>query len=202
MCDSQIKIIVGLGNPGGQYEKTRHNVGFDVVDELAEKFFVNVAKKKFSSLIGEAGYKDKKLILVKPQQFMNLSGQAVATIKGFYKVDLKDIIVVSDDMALEVGMIRIRAKGSAGGHNGLKDIIEKLSSNEFARIRIGIGQSRSPQSRGYVLGKIPKHQADLICQAKEDACQAVIEWLDKDINSAMNRFNKKVTNGKAEQVEQ
>ncbi len=202
MCESQIKIIVGLGNPGGQYEKTRHNVGFDVVDELAEKFFVNVTRKKFSSLIGETGYKDKKLILVKPQQYMNLSGQALATIKGFYKVDLKDIIVISDDMALEVGMIRIRAKGSAGGHNGLKDIIEKLSSNEFGRIRIGIGRSRSPQSIGHVLGRIPKDQADLICQAKQDACQAVFEWLDKDINSAMNRFNKKVSNGQAEEVEQ
>ena len=121
---SDIKLIVGLGNPGKEYDNTRHNVGFEVIDELAKRLFVDVKQKKFGSLFAQTEFEGKKLILLKPQTYMNRSGQAVATAKGFYKLDDADILVVVDDTALEPGVIRVRAKGSAGGHNGLRDIIQ------------------------------------------------------------------------------
>jgi PTH1 family peptidyl-tRNA hydrolase len=188
---SDIRVIIGLGNPGKEYADTRHNVGFKTVDLLAQKLAVELNQKKFSSIFGQTEFEGKKLILLKPQDYMNLSGQAVSAIKGFYKIEDSDLMVVTDDMAIEPGVIRVRAQGSAGGHNGLKDIIQKLGSDQFPRLRIGIGKSDLPDSRDYVLGKIPTSHNQLLQDAMENACQALICWLKENIDSVMNRFNVK-----------
>jgi PTH1 family peptidyl-tRNA hydrolase len=146
-----MKMIVGLGNPGEEYTDTRHNTGFKVIDLLAEALGIDVRKKKFGSRFGMGELANEKLILLKPWQFMNLSGQAVATATGFYRLEANNLLVVTDDMDLETGRIRLRPKGSAGGHNGLADIIDKLGTNDFARCRIGIGRSERQEAVDYVL---------------------------------------------------
>jgi PTH1 family peptidyl-tRNA hydrolase len=188
---SDIRVIIGLGNPGKEYADTRHNVGFKTVDLLAQKLAVELNQKKFSSIFGQTEFEGKKLILLKPQEYMNRSGQAVSAIKGFYKIEDSDLMVVTDDMAIEPGVIRVRAQGSAGGHNGLKDIIQKLGSDQFPRLRIGIGKSDLPDSKDYVLGKIPTSHNQLLQDAIENASQALICWLRENIDSVMNRFNVK-----------
>ena len=191
-------LIAGLGNPGKEYAGTRHNIGFEVIDLLAEKIGAESGKKKFGSLISEAEFEGKKLILLKPQEYMNCSGQAIATVKGFYKIYEPNIMVAVDDMAIEPSMIRIRAKGSAGGHNGLADIIEKLGTDEFARIRIGIGQAPHQNWRNYVLGKFTPQESEIMAQVKIKTCEAIFCWLRDGIESAMNRFNVK-NNGKSKE---
>lgn len=186
-----IVLIAGLGNPGKEYEGTRHNIGFEVIDLLAEKLAVKVNKRKFGSEFAETDYQNKKLILLKPQEYMNCSGQAIAAVKGFYKIQTQDVMVIVDDMAIEPSMIRIRQKGSAGGHNGLLDIIEKLSSNEFPRIRIGVGKAPSPNWRNYVLGKFTNQERQIMDVVKQQSVDAVFCWLNEGIESAMNRFNVK-----------
>jgi PTH1 family peptidyl-tRNA hydrolase len=187
-----MKMIVGLGNPGSEYDGTRHNIGFDVVELLAESLGIKVKKRKFGARFGEVEFEDKKLILLKPQQYMNRSGQAVATATGFYKMPIPDMLVITDDMALETGRIRLRAKGSAGGHNGLKDIIEKLGTDSFARLRVGIGQPEYTQAYDYVLSKIPREQKEIMAEAVERAKNACLCWLRNGIESAMNEYNKTV----------
>ncbi len=186
---AEIRMVVGLGNPGSEYVGTRHNMGFKVIDRLGEKLCVDVGKKKFASRFGQCQLGDKKLILLKPQQFMNRSGQAVATAVGFYKLSLCDLLVISDEMALEPGTIRLRAKGSAGGHNGLTDIIAKLGTNEFARLRVGIGQSGMIDSADYVLGLPSKDDNQLLDEAISRAAEVVKFWVESGIEAAMNEFN-------------
>ncbi len=185
-----MKIVVGLGNPGDEYIDTRHNTGFKVIDSLAEAFEIEVRKRKFGARFGSGEFADKKLILLKPWQFMNRSGQAVATAVGFYKLDAGDLLVVTDDMDLEPGRIRIRAKGSAGGHNGLTDIIEKLGTNEFARCRIGIGRSGEEDAVEHVLNKPTKAEEPLLVEAIERARKAVLCWIEYGIEKTMNEFNR------------
>lgn len=191
-----MKIIVGLGNPGKEYEGTRHNVGFDVIDVLAGKLNIDVKRRKFAARFGEGEIDNDKLILLKPWTFMNRSGEAVAAAAGFYKLGPESLLVVTDDMALEPGRIRLRAKGSAGGHNGLKDIIEELGSEDFARLRVGIGSARqqaeynSPSARDYVLGRFEKQEKKILDDAVERAAQAVMCWIQKGIDAAMNEYNK------------
>jgi PTH1 family peptidyl-tRNA hydrolase len=184
-----IKLIVGLGNPGQTYEQTRHNTGFKVIDSLAEVLKIDVRKKKFGARYGLGEWAGKKLILLKPWQFMNRSGQAVATASGFYKLDASDLLVVTDDMDIEPGRIRFRSKGSAGGHNGLADIIDKLGTNEFARCRIGIGRSDNADAVDYVLNAPPKNQMLLLADAIERARDGALCWIEFGINPAMNKFN-------------
>ncbi len=186
---AEIKMIAGLGNPGSEYAKTRHNIGFMVIDRLAEMLGADVKKRKFGARFGETSFEGEKLILVKPWNYMNRSGQAVATAGGFYKLNLEDILVVTDDMALEPGRIRIRAKGSAGGHNGLKDIIQKLGSENFARLRVGIGEPEYAEAYDYVLSKMSKEQQQVIADAIERACQVIFCWLREGVDAAMNKFN-------------
>jgi len=186
---SEVRLIVGLGNPGEEYVNTRHNIGFEVIDLLAEMFGVKVKKKKFGGRFGELLFEDKKLILLKPESYMNRSGQVVATAFGFYKLEPSDILVITDDMALEPGVIRLRRKGSAGGHNGLADIIEKFGSEEFNRLRIGIGKSEWANDIDYVLGQINAEQRPLIDEAVSNAKKAVISWVKSGIDETMNRFN-------------
>ncbi|HUU19245.1 MAG TPA: aminoacyl-tRNA hydrolase [Sedimentisphaerales bacterium] len=185
-----MKIVVGLGNPGDEYIDTRHNTGFKVIDSLAEALEIEVRKRKFGARFASGEFSDKKLILLKPWQFMNRSGQAVATAMGFYKLDAGDLLVVTDDMDLEPGRIRIRAKGSAGGHNGLADIIEKLGTNEFARCRIGIGQSGREDSVDYVLDKPTTAEKPLLAGAIEKARAAVLYWIEYGTEKTMNEFNR------------
>jgi peptidyl-tRNA hydrolase, PTH1 family len=185
----EIRMIVGLGNPGSEYDGTRHNMGFEVIDLLAETFGETVKKKKFGALMGEAERDGKKLILLKPQEFMNLSGQAVATAAGFYKVPPSGILIVADDMALEPGRLRIRASGSAGGHNGLSDIIEKLCTIDVARLRIGIGKAPGPQWRDWVLTRPSAADRKLMDAAVARGRDAALCWIDKGVAAAMNTFN-------------
>jgi PTH1 family peptidyl-tRNA hydrolase len=184
-----MRMIVGLGNPGDEYFNTRHNTGFKVIDSLAQELGIDVRKRKFGSRFGLGEFAGNKLILLKPWQFMNRSGQAVATAAGFYKLNIGELIVVTDDMDLEPGMIRLRYKGSAGGHNGLADIIEKLGTNEFARCRVGIGRSVEADTVGYVLDKPKENEKPLLAAAMERARNAVLCWIEYGIEKAMNKFN-------------
>ena len=186
-----MRMIIGLGNPGKVYAGTRHNVGFDVIDLLARRLGAEVKKKKFGGLVGQVGFEDKKLILLKPLTYMNNSGQVTATAKGFFKIDTDAILVITDDMALEPGTIRIRAKGSAGSHNGLGDIIEKLGGGEFARLRVGIGKSDREVGSDYVLAKPGTADAELIAKACERAAEAALVWATAGVQKAMNEFNAK-----------
>ncbi len=182
-------MIAGLGNPGREYVNTRHNVGFQVIDSLAELLKVEVKKRKFGARFGLADFADKKVILLKPWQYMNRSGQAVATAAGFYKLAVRDLLVVLDDMALEPGRIRIRAKGSAGGHNGLADIIEKLGTDNIGRLRIGIGQSGNENAVDFVLDRPNESERLLLNEAVEMAREAVLCWIEHGFEATMNRYN-------------
>jgi PTH1 family peptidyl-tRNA hydrolase len=185
-------MVVGLGNPGSEYVDTRHNTGFKVIDAIAKTLDLEVKQRKFGARFGIGEFSDKKLILLKPWNFMNRSGQAVATAVGFYKLALSDLLVVTDDLALDPGRIRLRSKGSAGGHNGLADIIEKLGTIEFARCRVGIGTPGEEVWQNqidYVLGKPAEKQKHLLAEAIEKAKDAVLCWVESNIETAMNRFN-------------
>jgi len=184
-----MKMIVGLGNPGAEYADTRHNTGFKVVDLLAATLATEIKKRKFGARYGVGEFLGQKLILLKPWQFMNRSGQAVATAMGFYRVAPGELLVVTDDLNLEPGRIRIRARGSAGGHNGLADIIEKLGTSEFARLRVGIGASGFEDTVAYVLGRPSPQERPLLEAAVERAGQAALCWAEYGIETAMNRFN-------------
>lgn len=186
---SDVLMIVGLGNPGKEYERTRHNVGFDVVDAFARQYGIEVKKKKFGGLVGDGMVGEKKVLLVKPQNYMNLSGQVVATAVGFYRLSIDNLIVVTDDMALEPGRIRLRAKGSAGGHNGLSDIKNKLGTPDYARLRVGIGRSEYIIARDYVLGRPTADEKELIAEAVNRSKEALFCWINEGIGPAMNKYN-------------
>jgi PTH1 family peptidyl-tRNA hydrolase len=185
----ELSIIVGLGNPGSEHAGTRHNIGFEVVDMLAEFLGASVKKKKFGALLGDAEHRNKKLILMKPQEFMNRSGQVVVTVAGFYKIAPANILVIADDMALEPGKIRVRASGSAGGHNGLADIIQKLGTTELARVRVGIGRAPGPGWRDWVLTRPSPQDRKLLDTAVLKARDAALCWIEKGTMAAMNGFN-------------
>ncbi len=186
-----MKIVVGLGNPGSEYIQTRHNTGFQVIDSLAELLNIEVKKRKFGARLGSGEFAGKKLILLKPWRFMNLSGQVVATAVGFYKLRLENLIIITDDLALEPGVIRLRAGGSAGGHNGLADIIEKLGTNGFARCRLGIGRNDESgrDQVDYVLGRPTRDQKAMLDLAIPKARDAVLCWIEYGIEKAMNKYN-------------
>lgn len=184
-----MRMVVGLGNPGDEYVDTRHNTGFKVIDSLAAALKIDVRKKKFAARFGAGEFADKKLILLKPWQFMNRSGQAVATAVGFYKLAFCDLLVVTDDLSLNPGRIRIRSGGSAGGHNGLVDIVEKLGADRFPRLRIGIGDSGRQDAAAYVLKRPRPAQRPLLENAIQQAREAVLCWIEHGIGKAMNEFN-------------
>jgi PTH1 family peptidyl-tRNA hydrolase len=185
----ETKIVVGLGNPGKEYVDTRHNIGFRVIDSLAEALKIDVRKKRFGACLGSGEFADKKLILLRPMRYMNCSGQVVATATGFYKVALSNLLVVLDDMALSPGKIRLRMKGSAGGHNGLADVIEKLGTENISRLRIGIGQSNEKDAYDYVLSKPIEADRPLLEKAITKARDAALCWVEYGIRATMNKFN-------------
>ena len=169
-------IIVGLGNPGEQYENTRHNVGFKVVDCIAEKLGIIVNKEKFNGLYGEGMYNGKKVMLLKPTTYMNASGDSVCTIVDFYKIPLSDLLVIYDDIDIEVGKIRIRPEGSSGTHNGMRSVIQLLGTEEFPRVRIGTGPVPEHwELVNYVLSEVPQDERPMINDAFVKACAAVEE---------------------------
>jgi PTH1 family peptidyl-tRNA hydrolase len=186
---AEIKMVVGLGNPGKKYAATRHNIGFRVIDSLAETLKIKMRKRKFGARFGQGEFEDKNLILLKPWQFVNQSGQAVATAIGFYRLALSNLLVIIDDMALSPGRIRLRAKGSAGGHNGLADIIEKLGSKDVARLRIGIGRSNRQPDYDYVLDKPTDQEKMMLDETNDRAREAAICWIQYGIEAAMSKFN-------------
>jgi PTH1 family peptidyl-tRNA hydrolase len=188
---AEIKMIVGLGNPGKEYAGTRHNAGFDVIDGFARRLAICVEQKKFGGLFGEILVDDMKVILLKPQQWMNLSGQAVATAAGFYKLPPGDLMVVADDAALAPGLIRIRPGGSSGGHNGLRDIIERLGTDQFARLRVGIGSESSEAMRDFVLRRPGPQDSPLFLEGVHKAQEALWCWIREGLSVTMNRYNMK-----------
>lgn len=186
-------IIVGLGNPGREYENTRHNIGFDVIEVLAEQEKIDVLEKKHKAVIGKGYIQGQKVILAKPQTFMNLSGESVRRLVDYYKVDETDrLIVISDDVSLDPGMLRIRKKGSAGGHNGLKNIIAHLGHENFQRIKMGVGEKpRNFDLADYVLGHFTDGERKQMDEAALKAADAVRLIMAEGIDTAMNQYNKK-----------
>lgn len=183
-------VIAGLGNPGSKYEKTRHNVGFQVIDCLAEKYHIEMNQKKHKAICGVGMIEGQKVLLVKPQTYMNLSGESIREALDFYKVDEEEFLVIYDDISLQPGQLRIRKKGSAGGHNGIKNIIQHLGVQVFSRIKVGVGEK--PQGydlADYVLGNFSKEDEVIMKEAYERAAQAAVEILCEGVDKAMNKFN-------------
>ncbi len=184
-----MKLIVGLGNPGAEYAGTRHNVGFEVIDELSRRHSISVAKRQFKAVLGEGTIDGERVILSRPMTYMNLSGDAVAEITRYYKIELSDIIVVLDDVALPIGRLRLRLQGSAGGHNGLANILDRLQSKEIARIRIGVGSPRPGQLVNHVLSRFSSDDVPLIKDAVQLASDSIELAVKSGFELAMNRFN-------------
>ena len=186
-------VIVGLGNPDKKYEHTRHNIGFDVIDALADKYNISVTDKKHKALCGSGVIEGMKVLLVKPQTYMNLSGESVAELVNYYKLDPEsELIVVFDDISLEPGNIRIRKKGSAGGHNGIKNIIAHVGGSVFPRIKVGVGEKPPKYDLAdYVLGHFSKAEQELMEEGYKDAVKAVEMIVSGDISGAMNEYNRK-----------
>lgn len=186
-------IIAGLGNPTSQYEGTRHNIGFDVMDALAEKYNISISEKKHKALCGKGVIEGEKVLLVKPQTYMNLSGESIAEILNYYKVDAEeDFLVVFDDISLAPGNIRIRKKGSAGGHNGIKNIIAMTGTQNFKRIKVGVGEKpKGWDLADYVLGRFSDEDRKKVNDAIEDAIGAASMILRGETDQAMNCYNAK-----------
>ncbi|MFZ3591030.1 aminoacyl-tRNA hydrolase [Bacillus sp. DJP31] len=186
-----MKLIIGLGNPGRQYAQTRHNVGFIAVDELAHRHTISLDKEKFKGLFGTGVIHNEKVVLLKPLTYMNLSGESVRSLMDYYQISIDDIIVIYDDLDLPVGKIRLRTKGSAGGHNGMKSIIQHTGTQEFKRIRIGVDRPQNGMKvPDYVLGKFsPEEIPDVVdsIKASADACE---KWTNHTFLDVMNLFNR------------
>lgn len=186
-----MKLIVGLGNPGKQYEHTRHNAGFRVIDEIAKEWNIQVSDKKFQALIAAENKNGEKVILMKPQTYMNLSGDAVIQAVNYYKIASEDLLVIYDDMDLALGTIRLREKGSSGGQKGMKHIITCLHSDEIHRIRVGIGKNKQIDTVDYVLGNIKGDDAVLHQASIEKAKDAAVYSITHTFQETMNRYNQK-----------
>ena len=186
-------VIAGLGNPDKKYEKTRHNIGFDVIDALADRYRISVSERKHRALVGSGVIEGQRVLLVKPQTYMNNSGESLAEVMRFYKLDPEeDLMVIFDDISLAPGKIRIRKKGSAGGHNGIKSIIAHLGTQDFPRIKVGVGEK--PQGwdlADHVLGHFSKEERVLVEDAIRDAVDAAGKMLRDEIDQAMNEYNGK-----------
>lgn len=186
-------LIAGLGNPGTKYDMTRHNIGFHTIDYIADEMGVKIKKLKYKALYGEGVINGERVILAKPQTFMNLSGESIAEFVKFFKIPVENVIIISDDISLDTGRIRVRGKGSAGGHNGLKSIIYMLNSDNFPRVRIGVG---APTHADYdladfVLGRFSKEEIPVLEETIVRADKAVKEIIANGFESAMNKFNGK-----------
>ena len=183
-------LIVGLGNPEEEYSNTRHNMGFDTINKLANEYNIKINKNKFKGLCGSGIIENEKVILLKPQTYMNLSGESIKEAMAFYKIKSENIIVIYDDIDIEPGIIKIRKKGGPGGHNGMKSVISEIDTQNFSRIRIGIGK---PENKGqlieYVIGKMPQTDKDILEKATILGKEAILEIIKNGVDIAMNKFN-------------
>ncbi|HYK71556.1 MAG TPA: aminoacyl-tRNA hydrolase [Pseudoneobacillus sp.] len=185
-----MKLIIGLGNPGKQYEKTRHNVGFDAIDELSNQLNISLDQLKFKGLFGMGFVGPEKILLLKPLTYMNLSGESIRAVMDFYDIDPEDILVIYDDLDLPVGKMRLRQKGSAGGHNGIKSTIAHLGTQEFNRIRIGVDRPQNGMSvSNYVLGKFTADEQPFIEEVVKRSANACKSWFTQPFLQVMNEFN-------------
>jgi len=183
-------IIAGLGNPEAKYDNTRHNVGFDVIDLLSEQYMIPVTTRKFKSLLGQGTINGEKFILMKPQTYMNLSGEAIREVVEYYDVPVENVVVLCDDVYLDLGVLRIREKGSAGGHNGLKNIILHLATENFKRIRIGVGkQPERMDLIQFVLSKFTSTEKKMLQDVYEDAAKAAVSIFTEGVPNTMNKYN-------------
>lgn len=187
-------IIAGLGNPGSRYEKTRHNCGFEAIDLLAERCGISLKDRKFKALCGNGVIDGQKVLLMKPLTYMNLSGEAVQAAAAFYKIDpAKELIVLYDDISLEPGQLRVRAKGSAGGHNGIRSIIRMLGTEQFLRVKIGTGAKPADMDLAdYVLGRIPLSERADMAAAFDRASKAAVDLVTEPLDRVMNEYNRKI----------
>lgn len=185
-------LVAGLGNPGPEYENTRHNIGFGVLDRLAERFNTEITKSGYSSLYAEVTYSENKIFLLKPQTFMNNSGRAVSEIKKFFKIPTKNLIIIYDELDLPLGSFKIKSGGGAAGHNGIRSILNSLGDDKFTRIRFGIGKPSSREKTvSHVLSRFSKDENHIVDDMIDKAGEAVMEIIDNGVNSAMNKFNSK-----------
>lgn len=195
-------VIAGLGNPKKEYDNTRHNVGFDVIDAIADKYGIRVIERKHRAMVGRGFIDGEKVVLVKPQTFMNLSGESLREVIDYYKVDPNsELIVICDDISLELGQLRIRKKGSAGGHNGLKNIILHLGTDGFQRIRMGVGgKPEGYDLADYVLGHFSAPEKKVMAESIAQAVEASVVMMKDGADAAMNRFNQKKKKAEKEEV--
>ena len=183
-------LIVGLGNPESEYAHTRHNMGFDTINELAKNNNINITKTKFKALYETGIIQNEKVILLKPQTYMNLSGEAIKEARDFYNVKPEEIIVIYDDIDIEKGKINLRKKGGPGSHNGMKSVVQELNTTDFIRIRVGIGQPEFKSDMiNYVIGNVPEEEQKILQQGTKKAAEAIEEILKNGIDIAMNKFN-------------
>lgn len=183
-------LIVGLGNPEPEYSKTRHNMGFDVINKISEKYEIELTRTKFNGLYGSGEIEGEKVILLKPQTFMNLSGQSIKPFMDFYKISLDNVLVIYDDMDIEVGFMKLRKKGGAGTHNGAKSVVHELASEDFPRIRVGIGKPVDEYDAiDYVIGKLDEETYKKLEEGIKKAAQAAVEFIKSGIDIAMNKYN-------------
>ena len=187
---TRMKLIVGLGNPGREYELTRHNIGFMAIDELAKRWNISLNEQKFKGVFGAGFVNGEKVILLKPLTYMNLSGESIRPLMDYYKIDVDDFVVMYDDLDIPVGKLRLRMKGSAGGHNGVKSTISHLGTQEFQRIRMGIDRPKNGMKVvDYVLGRFTSEEIPDVNHSIEKAADACEEWLNKPFLQIMNTFN-------------
>ena len=187
--DVSRRLIVGLGNPGRKYEGTRHNIGFDVLRRLGERYRLSLTQKKFSGVFTTGSVAGEDVVLVEPHTFMNKSGKSVQAARQFYSVDAEDLIVLHDEIDLEPGTIRIKEGGGHGGHNGLRDIISRTGDRDFVRIRLGVGRPEHGDVTNHVLSRFSGSERDLIAEMVEDACDAIETVLTDGVSQAQNRFH-------------
>ena len=184
-----MKLIVGLGNPGREYNKTRHNIGFMCIDKIAEHFKVNFDSNKFKGLYTQFNYNGEKVILLKPEKYMNLSGEVIRDFVNFFKINIEDILILCDDLDTSVGNYRLRYKGSSGGHNGLKNIEQHLSTQEYKRIKIGISKNKNIDTKDYVLGKFTKEEINLVNPIIDKIPNIIEDYLKLPFDNVMNKYN-------------
>ena len=184
-----MKLIVGLGNKGIEYNNTRHNVGFMALDKLSEYLNIEINKNKFDGLYGECIINNEKIILLKPQKYMNLSGEVIKKYVDFFKIDINDILIINDDLDLPVGKIKIKFKGSSGGHNGLKNIEQNLNTDEYKRIKIGISNDKLLDTKDYVLGKFNKEDLEIIHQTIDKIPQIFDDFIKYSFDKVMSKYN-------------
>lgn len=184
-----MKLVVGLGNPGHEYEKTRHNIGFQTIDKYADKLGVLINKSKFNGLYCETLIDGEKVILLKPQSYINLSGEVIRKFMDFYKIDISDILIIHDDLDLSVGSYKIKQKGSSGGHNGLKNIELHLGTQEYKRIKIGISNNKNIDTKDYVLGKLSKEESEKLSEVQKQVLFILDDYFKVSFSDLMAKYN-------------